>query len=222
MPHELNRQLIEKDQQLTQVLLEKDKSITAKDRVIAEKDAIIAKKEKALAVVVTRKDKIIAEKESQLSELQTEFRKFRQEFVDSTKVALECVLGTTYEFVLKNFTRCQRSIGAEGDWFSGPFSFSGFNLMLNVETKESGPNMEIRMYPTSGVFHQSATYIATLQLLNQLGDHSHHFKKIVIDVQKGRPYSEPYNFITFKVLYRKDATVQYLMDDNLKLRLWIN
>ena len=71
---ELNHQLVEKDQQLTQVLLEKDKSITAKDRIIAEKDAIIAQKDEVLAVVVTRKDKIIIEKESQLSELQTEFK----------------------------------------------------------------------------------------------------------------------------------------------------
>ena len=111
---ELNRQLVEKDQQLdkknqqlTQVLLEKNKSIAAKDRVIAEKDAIIAQKDDALAVVVTRKDKIIAEKENQLSELKTEFRKFQQEFVDSTKVALDYMLGMTYQFVLNNFSGCQ-------------------------------------------------------------------------------------------------------------------
>jgi uncharacterized coiled-coil protein SlyX len=200
---ELNRQLIEKDQQLdkkdqqlTQVLLEKDKSIA-------------------------EKDKIIAEKESQLSELQTEFKKNQQEFVDSTKVALECVLGiNSYQFVLKNFSRCQKC-GHEGDWFSDPFSVSGCDLKLNVETKELEPNMKIRIYPISGTFQRSVTYIATLQLLNQLGDHSHHFKKIVVDVKEGCQLSEPYNFITFKVLYRKDATIQYLMDDSLKLRLLI-
>jgi uncharacterized coiled-coil protein SlyX len=221
---ELNRQLIEKDQQLdkkdqqlTQALLEKDKSIA---RIIAEKDVIIAQKDEALAAVVTRKDKIIAEKESQLSELQTEFRKFRQEFMDSTKVALEYVIGTTYQFVLENFTRCQKN-GSEGDWFSDPFSISSYNLRLNVETRECGPNMKIRVCPKSGLFQQSEAFSATLQLLNRLDDHSHHSKKILIEVQKGQVYSEPYNFIAFKVLYRKDATVQYLVDDSLKLRLWI-
>jgi uncharacterized coiled-coil protein SlyX len=202
---ELNRQLIEKDQQLdkkdqqlTQVLLEKDKSIA-------------------------EKDKIIAEKGNEISKLQTEFRKFQQEFVDSTKVALDCILGmNTYQFVLQNFSRCQKG-GCEGDWFSDPFSVSGYDcdLELNVETKERGPIMQVRMHSKSHSFHQSATFTATLQLLNQLGNHSHYFKKIVIDVRKGTLFSDPYDFINFKVLYRKDATIQYLMDDRLKLRLWI-
>ena len=143
---ELNRQLLEKDQQLAQALLEKDKSIAAKDRIIAEKDMIITQKDEALTVVVSRKDKIIADKESQLSELQSEFRKFRQEFVDSTKVALDCLLGVnTYQFnfVVKDFSRCQKC-GLEGDWFSDPFSVSGYNLKLNVETAE----LSIKCFPS--------------------------------------------------------------------------
>jgi hypothetical protein len=128
----------------------------------------------------------------------------------------------TYQFVLENFSTCQKYLGI-GDWFSDPFSAGGCNLKLNVETGKLGPNMKIRIHvcSTSDTFHQSVKFAATLQLLNQLGDHSHHFKKIVIDVQKGKEYSDAYDFIAFKVLYRKDATVQYLMDDSLKLRLWI-
>ena len=189
-----------KDQQLTEVLLEKDKSIAAKDRVITEKDTIIAQKDDALAVVVTQKDKIIAEKESQLSELQTEFRKLQQEFVDSTKVALEQMLGTTYQFVLESFTRCQE-YGGVGDWFSDPFSVSGCNLKLNVETRERGRNMTIRVCATSGLFHQSVAYAATLQLLNQLGDHSHVFKKIIINVKDGNTYSAPYIILSLSRNY---------------------
>jgi uncharacterized coiled-coil protein SlyX len=180
---ELNRQLIEKDQQLdkkdqqlTQVLLEK----AAKDKVIAEKDVIIAQKDEALAVVVSSKDKIISEKDRQLSEFQIEFRKFQKEFMESTKVALECMLGIgSYQFVLVNLSGYQEC-GFHGDWFSDPFSVSGCDLKLNVETKELGPNMKIRVCSISATdtFHRSIKFTATLLLLNQLSDHSHHFKKV--------------------------------------------
>lgn len=81
--------------------------------------------------------------------------------------------------------------------------------------------MKIRVCSTTDTFHQPVIFIAAVQLLNQLGNHSHYFKKIPIDVQKGSRYSEAHDFIAFKTLYRKDATVQYLMDDSLNLRLWI-
>lgn len=182
---------------------------------------IIAQKEEAFAVMVTRKDKIIAEKEGLLSEFQTEFRKFRQEFMESTKMALDYFFGVnTYQFVLENFSRCQNH-GLVGDWFSDPFSVSGYDLVLNMETRKIGPNMKIRLYPSFNVYHRSVKLVAMLQLLNQLGDHSHHFKKISIELQKGCAYSNPYDFIPFMVLYRRDETVQYLKDDSLKLCIWI-
>ena len=138
--------IAQNNEALAIVVTRKDKIITEKDRIIAEKDVIIAQKDEALAAVVTRKDKIIAEKESQLSELQTEFRKS----MDSTKVALEfSMLGiTTSHLMLENFSKCQTRLDW-GDWFSDPFSVSGCDLKLNVETKERGPNMKIRLYPTS-------------------------------------------------------------------------
>jgi hypothetical protein len=201
-------QLAEKDRQIAEKLAEKDHCITEKDRIIADKDH-------QLAVIVD-------EKEKQLREFQTELKKFRQEFMESTMVALDQLLAvsTDFIFVLYKFLNLQK-IGNWGDWFSDPFNVDGNNLKLNVETQEKGPNMKIRLYPTSIIFYRSATFIATLQLLNQRGNHTHHFKKIVIDVQKGTEYSEAYDFIAFKILYRKDATVQYLMNDSLKLRLWI-
>jgi hypothetical protein len=213
-------QLAEKDQKLMEKehrLAEKDCQIADKDEKLAEKDRIIADKDHQLVV-------IIDEKEKQLCEFQTELKKFRQEFMVSTMVALDQLLAVSADFffVLDRFSKFQKK-GNYGDWLSDPFSVDGNNLKLNVETKEREPNMKIRLYPVSQSdgFHRSVTFIATLQLLNQLGNHSHHFKKIEIDVHKGSKVSSAYDFISFKVLYRKDATVQYLMDDRLKLRLWI-
>ena len=209
---ELNHQLIEKDQQLAQVLLEKDKSVAAKDKIIAEKDMIIAQKDATIAMMVAEKDKMVVKNESQLLELQTHFRKFRKEFNKSTTIALDCFL--------KDFSECQRQ-GLHGDWFSDPFNVSECELKLNVETKEMGANMKVRLYPKSKNFHWSGVFVATLQLMNQLGDHGHYSKQLIIKTKKGQSFSDPYDYITFRELYKRDWTIQYLKDDSLKLRMWI-
>jgi hypothetical protein len=219
---ELTRETIaEKDRLLAlkeEQLVEKNQKLAEKEHQLAERDRQIADKDHQLA----EKGNIIDEKEKQLCELQTELKKFRQEFMESTMVALDQLLAVSADcfFVLDRFSKFQEK-RIYGDWFSDPFSVAGNNLKLNVETKEKEPNMKIRLYPTSDTFHRSATFIATLQLLNQRGDHSHHFKTIIIDIKKGKTFSDAYDFIAFKVLYREDATVQYLVDDRLKLRLWI-
>ena len=126
-----------------------------------------------------------------------------------------------YEFVLEKFSVLQRR-GGYGDWFSNPFSFGGYELTLNLETSESGPNMQIRLYPKSGCMHCSVTFHVTLQLLNQLGNHSHYSKKLTIELDEGSEYSPPYDYIAFQELYRRDKTVQYLKKDSLKLRIMLN
>ena len=218
---EKDHQLIEKDKQLAQkdgILLEKDNSIAAKDKVVAEKDVVIAQKDEAFAKMVAEKDKIIAEKESQLLELQTELKKFQQEFMESAKdYFLE---KSTYRFVIENFS-CIQMCGGYGDWFSDPFSVSGYNLKLNVETKRKGSNMKVRLYPNVGLVNHSVIFVVMLQLLNQLDNDSHYSKKITIELQKGSEFSGAYNFIAFVELYRRDKTVQYLKDDSLRIRMWI-
>ena len=219
-------QLEEKDSQLAQkdnTLLEKDKSIAAKDKVVAEKDVIIVQKDEAFALMIAEKDRIIAEKESQLSELQMEFKEVRREFMESTKFALDQLLkkNADYEFTLERFS-ILRMEGSYGDWYSDPFSVDGYELKLNLETAESGTNMKIRLYPKSGLMRYSMTIGFTLQLLNQLGNHSHYSKKLTIKLDKRSEYSRPYDYIAFQELYRRDKTVQYLKEDSLKLRMWIN
>ena len=218
---EKDHQLIEKDKQLSQkdgILLEKDNSIAAKDKVVAEKDVVIAQKDEAFAKMIAEKDKIIAEKESQLLELQIEFKKFQQEFMESAKdYFLE---KSTYRFVIENFS-CIQKQGHYGDWLSDPFSVSGYNLRLNVETKQKGSNMKVRLYPNVGLVNHSMILVVMLQLLNQLDNDSHYSKKITIELQKGSKLSGAYNFIAFQELYRRDKTVQYFKDDSLRICMWI-
>ena len=223
---EKEHQLEEKDCQLAQkdkFLFEKDKSIAAKDKVVAEKDVIISQKDEAFSLMIAEKDRIITEKETQLSELKAEFKEFRREFTESTKFVLNRFLekNADYEFVLEEFSILQAD-GFYGDWFSNPFSVGGYELKLNLETLESGSNMKIRLYPKSGHMPCSVTFVVTLQLLNQLGNHSHYSKILTIELDKGSQFSPPYDYIAFQELYRRDKTVQYLKKDSLKLRMWIN
>ena len=217
---EKDHQLDDKDRQLVQkdgLLLEKDESIAAKDKVIAEKD-------KAFALMVAEKDKVIAEKENRLLQLDTEFKQGWQEFMGSSRIALDVLLSlkVSGEFVLENFSFIQH-IGSYGDWFSNPFNVDGYSLKLNVETKQKEENMMVRLYPEVGHFPSSIsmTVVALIQLLNQLGDNYHYSKKIAIEIKSGKQYSDPYSFIPFHELYRRDQTVRYLKDDSIKLRMWI-
>lgn len=216
---ELNRQLIEKECKLDEKehqLEENNRQLAQKDKILLEKEKSIAAKDKAFALMVAEKDRIIAEKETQLSEL----KEFRREFMESTNFALDRILekNTDHEFVIKEFSVLQRE-GGYGDWFSDPLRVTGYELKLNLETKEKGSNMKIRLYP--GHLHCSVTFRVNLQLLNQLGDHGHYSKKLTIKCNEGIGYSAPYDYITFLELYRRDKTVQYLKEDSLKLRMWI-
>ena len=218
---EKDRQLAEKDRQLAEKdcqLVEKDKLIKGvvdeKDNRMAEKDAVIAKK-----------DKEIAEKDKQLSELRTELQQFQEGFMKSAKVALDNFLWLhAQRFVLRNFSECQKK-GLHGDWFSQPFYShpGGYYLKLNVETREISPDMKVRLYPvkTDYVLDWPVTFIVTLQLLNQLGDHTHYTMELEIKLESLIGYSAPHEYVSFVTLYRKDSSVQYLVEDCLILLMWI-
>ncbi|MCG8623621.1 MAG: hypothetical protein MJE68_16715 [Proteobacteria bacterium] len=222
---EKDRLLALKEQKLSQMLAENERQLAEKDRQIADKDEKLAEKDHLIADKdhqLKEKGSIIADKEKQLGELQTELKKFRLEFMEPTKIALDHLLsaiGGKFTFVLYEFSSLQKK-GNYGDWFSHPFSIDGYNLKLNVETKVRGPNMKIRLYHAVDSGHQSMTFVATILLLNQVVDHSHYSKQLVIDLPSG-PCSRPYNLIAFKELHRKDHTVQYLKDDSLKIHMWI-
>ena len=143
--------------------------------------------------------------------------------MESTNLALDRLLEKTdadCEFVLEEFSILQRK-GSYGDWFSNSFSVGGYEFKLDLETRERGPNMQIRLYPKSDRMCRSATFVVVLQLLNQLGNHSHYSKEFMIELNKGSSSSYPYDFISFQELYRRDKTVQYLKEDRLKLHMRI-
>ena len=223
------QQLAEKDHQIADKdnqLAEKERQIAGKDQQLADKDDQLAEKDQQgidKDRQLAEKDTIVAEKEKQLCELQAEFKKFQQEFMESTKVALDRFLGIIdYEFTLSNFSSCQKQ-GTYGDWFSDPFCVSGVELKLNVETKQKWPIMNVRLYTKSDTeITWSVTIIVTLQLLNQRNDVNHFSKKMIMKLEAGNYCSGPYEYIPFLELYRpEDKTVQYLIQDTLKFRMWI-
>ena len=89
---------------------------------------------------------------------------------------------------------------------------------------ENGPDMIVHLYPveTDHALDWPVTIIVTLQLLNQLGDHTHYSREFEIKLQtSATTFSNPHKYISFEMLYRKDNDVQYLVEDCLKLRMWI-
>ena len=200
-------------------------AIAEKDRQLAEKDKIIAEK-----------DKIITKKDKQILELQTELSKFRQEFMESTKVALDRFVGLTpHDFVLLNFSQCQKRQKL-GGWSSNTFhshAFQGYKLALIVETKQKGSFMKVGLQhcitkrELSIELDWPVTFIVTLQLWNQLSDHDHYTNTFEctfspLNLAASSVVSSTHiDYITFEELHRNDKAVQYLKDDCLKFRLWI-
>ena len=225
-------QLVQKDNQLVgkdRLLSERDHEIEIKDHQLAKKDEIIADKDKQLVEKYTQ----LAEKDKQLMKFQTEVEEYQKSFLETTKVALDRFLGISrpHRLVLLDFSKYQMK-GSEGDWFSDPFySHScGYYIKLNVETNGSmlgsGKFMSIRLYVEESEFHDKldwpVTFVVTLELLNQLGDHGHYLKEMEIELQSSvAEYSDSHDYILFQELHRKDEHVQYLKDDCLKFHMWV-
>ena len=217
-----DRQLAEKDCQLAQKdrqLAEKDRQLAQKDRQLAEKDVRLAEQLDHKDQQLLEKDKTIAMKDSQMLEGLVQLQQRVFEFTGGMYGFTAC-----YRFTLTEFSECQK-IGQYGDWYSEPFYLEGkdYQLQLNVETKDCGDHMNIRLNSKSAK-PRGRVFILALQMLNQQSNHSHVFKQqfeATLTFQFGSLYSERYPYIRFNDLYRKDANIQYLKDDCLKFSLWI-
>ena len=132
--------------------------------------------------------------------------------METTKVFLGV---TGHHFSLTNFSQCQ-NVGGLGDWFSDPFysHAGGYRLKLNVETNQIlRPVMRVCLCPveTEHVLDWPVTFVVTLQLLNQLGDHTHYLRELNIRLESANTgYSNPHEYIAFETLYRRDKEVHIL------------
>ena len=218
---EKNRQIDESSRLLAEKVLqlaEKDHKLTENQKQLAEKDRQITERDHQLA----EKDKLIAEKVSQLLELQRELIELQKEFMESTKVGLEL---TPHKFSLENFSKCQKE-GSYGNWLSEAFySHSGnCDLKLNMKTKQRGEYMQVclRLFGESCKTTETKTFVVALQLLNQQTNRGHYFRRYESSIQsRVTNYSDTYDYITFRELYKRDGSTQYLKDDCLKFILWI-
>ena len=240
---EKDRQIAEKDRQLA----EKDECIAEKDRQLAEKDKQLAGKDRQLAETndhlaekghqievkdnqLVEKDEIIAQKDRQQMKLHEQLEKYQNDFMGTTKVALDRFLGVgAHHFILTNFSSHQTK-GSYGDWFSDPFysHAGGYHIKLNVETMQKAPFMKIRLYNEENgdnTLDWPVTLIINLELLNQLGQHHHYSKEMEIKLYKRENFfnvhSQPQEYILFTTLRKKGEYIQYLQDDCLKFRMWI-
>ena len=207
---EKDRLLALKEQQLA----EKDCQIADKDNQLAEKDRQVADKDHQLA----EKDKIIAMKDDQMFEALLQLQRGVLEFTGG----MMTIHGfTCHRFTLEKFSECQESDDIYGDWFSEPFcSHPGdYELQLNVETKQCSSHMTIRLSSEESAVGK--TFIFGLQLLNHRNNYHSHFFRIFEASVKENTYTNPYDYIRFKELYKSNKTVQYLKYDCLKFVLWI-
>ena len=220
---EKDRQLAEKDKLIERLIVEKDECIAEKDQQLAEKNDHLADKGHQIEV----KDNELVEKDRQLMKLQEQLEKYQTDFMGTTKVALDRFLGIgAHHFLLENFSSHQSKPGLHGDWFSDPFysHAGGYHIKLNVETKQKGSFMKIRLYHKENddnTLDWPVTFVVNLELLNQLGQHHHYSKEMEIELKYYNRCSSPHEYILFTTLLKKGEYVQYLHGDCLKFRMWI-
>ena len=237
---EKDRQLAEKDRQLTkrdndikmkdhqliemkQQLAEKEHQLADKDRQLAEKDHLLAEKELKLSQQDKKLSEVGDKKDYQLAEQgKLIFAKGSQVLEDLEQLHQNIVLNGQYashRFTLEEFSECQKG-GSYGSWYSDIFHCGGLKMQLNVETKERGSHMTIRLKPLDEI-EKTINLVVALQLLNQQNSRGNFLRSFDIPIMKNRNYSDPYNYIEFKELYRRNQSVQYLKGDRLKFVLWI-
>ena len=221
---ESEHQLAEKDRQIAEkdfLLVEKAQNLTVKERRLAEKDHQIVERDHQLS----EKDKLIAKKDSQLLELQQGLIQLQLDFMESTRIGLDVILGLTcHRFTLEKFSECQKN-GVQGDWVGEPFysHSGGCKLYLNAKTKQCGEYMKVYLCLSGDSYPQAArqkTYVVALQLLNQKNSCSHYLRQYKASFKECH-YTDPYDYITFEELHKRGEAVQYLKDDCLKFVLWI-
>ena len=180
---------------------------------IAEKDRQIVELQKQLA----EKDRQIADKDSEMIQALVQLQQGVIEFTGGI-FGFEC-----HRISLENFSAWQME-GSHGDWHSDPFySHSGeYRLQLNVETRERGTYMFVRLKSGDQITY-GKTFVVALQMLNQQSNHNHYirFFELLMKNTLKSDYSSSYNFVKFEELYGMNRDVQYLKDDCIKFVLWI-
>ena len=204
-----------------ETIAEKDRQLAEKDKLLAEKDRQLAKKDVQLAEQLAHKDQQLLEKDESIAK---EHSQLLKRLVQLQQVMSEFTGGINcYRFTLERFSECQKNGGC-GDWYSKPFDVDSkdYQLRLNVETKERGDHIRIRLQGTSAK-PRGKVFVLALQMLNQQSNHSHLLQQFeaTLTSQFHALYSDTYPYIRFKDLYKKDANIQYLKDDCLKFVLWI-
>ena len=222
----LTRETIaDKDRQIAEIERRLNEKIHEEGQLLAEKDLKIAVLEEKLAQKdrqVAEKDRLIAEKDQRLAKMDEHVAAKNGQMLDALiRFQHGATGGNHYMFTLEEFSECQKK-GLHGDWFSGVFDVGSrkYKLKLNVETKERGPHMTVRLYRND---KKSAglTFVLELQLLNQLSDHGHYLRQWEATPGHDASYSDAYEYIEFKVLYNEDRNTKYLMNDCIKFVLWI-
>ena len=250
-----DKEIVSKDQDLlekNQQLREKDKDINRHLRMIEEKSAEHKRE-------LEQKDETIA-KVTRLQQQVVKYRENTEERLKQQDSRVECVSlrfrhlqgFSVHEFTLIEFKKCQAK-RSNGNWYSEPF-FShpgGYKFQLNVETNgfgdDHGVYMTLRFRLLEGVHDDKLPWpvstIAHVQLLNQLGDHSHHEKtsagqwkqsrKAIAERRReesnlfallmplGSYSGRIERFIKLKDLERKSKNnTQYLKNDSLQFRFY--
>ena len=194
---------------------------------IAEKDHQLADKDRQLV----EKDLQLSEKDRQILELQAQLKVYQQTFMESTKVALDRFLGLEpHDFVMERVAHFREHKGRI--WTSKMFlsHIGGWQLYLSAQcVMESHKQPFMRVYLSSIPLQDTATFSVTLQVINQIENDSHYTKqfKLVITLKSLSTYtrlakSDTYDYITFNELFRRHIGVQYVNNDSIKFRMWLN
>ena len=72
----------------------------------------------------------------------------------------------------------------------------------------------------------NSSYSITLQVLNQLRNDDHYTRQFEVEIRNYSNYtqvfsSDPYDYISFDELYCRDRNIQYVVNDSIKLRMWV-
>ncbi len=107
-----------------------------------------------------------------------------------------------------------------GEFTAQGWSFS-FNVFTNGAFSANGTHLTLYIFKHHDVTKTEG--VATIQMLNQLGDHGHHIgTETRISKEKITYFGNSYKFFPLDRLgYCADTNTHYLKDDCLKFRLFM-
>ena len=184
--------------------MEYEKELAMRDQQIKEKDKTIADFQKQLKQV---QDGLEA-KVTRLQQQVVKYGEDTQEHLKQQDSHVECVSlrfrhlqgFSVHEFTLVDFKKHQEKGSNHGDWYSEPFYShpAGYKFQLTVETNgigdDRGVYMTLRFKLLVGDHDDKLPWpvstTAHVQLLNQLGDYSHHEKTSTGQWKQSRKVAE--------------------------------